>query len=129
MKAIVQQGYGSPGDVLSLRDIEVPAIGDDEVLVRVRAASMHVDIWHVVTGRPYVVRLINRRRTQSVPGTDLAGLVETIGKTVTRFKEGDEVFGESALNPWTNGGAFAEYAAVRQDALAHKPGNVTFEQA
>lgn len=132
MKAIVQDRYGSPDDVLELRDIDEPVAGDDEVLVRVRAASVHVDVWHVVTGWPYALRLMGnglRRPKMRVPGTDLAGQVESIGKNVTRFGPGDEVFGETAVISWHNGGTFAEYAVAPQDVLALKPDNVTFEQA
>lgn len=133
MKAIIQDRYGSPREVLHLREIDVPVVQDDEVLVRVRAASVHPDVWHVVTGRPYVLRLMGaglRRPKTRVPGTDLAGRVESVGKNVTRFSPGDEVFGESHQGmQWRNGGAFAEYAAVPQDALARKPDNVTFSQA
>jgi NADPH:quinone reductase-like Zn-dependent oxidoreductase len=132
MKAIVQDRYGPPDAVLKLRDIEMPMAGDDEVLVRVRAASLHVDVWHVVTGRPYVVRLVAnglRRPKGLIPGTDLAGEIESIGKNVTQFKLGDEVFGEIVVNTWRNGGAYAEYAAVPAELLALKPRHVTFEQA
>jgi NADPH:quinone reductase-like Zn-dependent oxidoreductase len=131
MKAVVQDQYG-PADVLTLRDIDRPAVGDDDVLVRVRAASMHPDVWHVVTGLPYVMRLMGNgvlKPKRRVPGTDLAGVVDSFGKNVTRFKIGDEVFGESSKFGWHNGGAFAEYAAVPQELLALKPSNVTFEQA
>jgi NADPH:quinone reductase-like Zn-dependent oxidoreductase len=132
MRAIVQDGYGGP-DVLHLRDIDKPVVGDDEVLVRVRAASMHPDVWHVVTGRPYALRLMGsglRRPRRRVPGTDVAGEVEAAGAAVTRFRPGDEVFGESVRGyQWRNGGAFAEYASIPQDALAPKPHNLTFEQA
>jgi NADPH:quinone reductase-like Zn-dependent oxidoreductase len=132
MKAIVQDRYGPP-DVLALREIDLPAIKDDEVLVRVRAASVHPDVWHVVTGRPFVLRLMGaglvRPRTR-VPGTDMAGLVESVGSSVTRFRPGDEVFGETLRgHQWRNGGAFAEYVSAPESALAAKPGNVTFEQA
>lgn len=132
MKAIVQERYGVPDEVLQLREIDRPVPRDDEVLVRVRAASVHVDVWHVVTGWPYVLRLMGsgvRRPGQPVPGTDLAGHVESIGRAVTRFRTGDEVFGDAAGVGWWNGGAYAEYAAVRADRLALKPANVTFEQA
>jgi NADPH:quinone reductase-like Zn-dependent oxidoreductase len=132
MQAIVQDRYGSP-DALQLRDIGRPAVGDDEVLVRVRAASVHPDVWHVVSGRPYVLRLMGSgmlRPKCRVPGTDLAGLVEAVGKKVTRFRPGDEVFGETVRGySWRNGGAFAEYASVPEGGLAVKPANVTFEQA
>ncbi len=133
MKAIVQYKYGPPDDVLWLREIDKPVIGDDQVLVRVRAASVHPDVWHVVTGRPYVLRLMGAgvlRPKDPVPGNDVAGLVESVGRDVTRFGPGDEVFGETFLKlQWRNGGAFAEYVSVPQDALAVKPTSVTFEQA
>ena len=95
MKAIVQDKYGPPGDVLTLREIDKPVAGDDEVLVRVRAAAVHADLWHSVTGRPYSWRLMTgwRAPKRPVPGTDLAGVVESVGARVTRFKPGDEVFG------------------------------------
>lgn len=133
MKAIIQDKYGSPDDVLQLREIDKPVAGDDEVLVRVRAASVHPDVWHVVTGRPYVLRLMGAglfKPKNPVPGTDVAGHVESAGKNVTQFRPGDEVFGET-LNgsQWANGGAFAEYVSVPQDALALKPKGISFEQA
>lgn len=133
MKAIVQTRYGPPQDVLELREIDRPAVGSDEVLVRVRAASVHADVWHVVTGLPYVLRAMGAglfSPKQPVPGTDLAGIVEATGNGVTRFKAGDAVFGESHRGmQWKNGGAFAEFASAPQDALALKPDNVSFEQA
>lgn len=133
MKAIIQSKYGSPGDVLQLRDVDKPVAGDGEVLVRVRAASVHPDVWHVVTGRPYVLRLMGAglfKPTNPVPGTDVAGHVESVGENVTQFRPGDEVFGESIKGlQWANGGAFAEYASVSQDALALKPQGISFEQA
>lgn len=133
MKAIVQAGYGPPEEVLRLKDVDEPEIGDDEVLVRVHAASVHPDVWHVVTGIPYVLRLMSaglRGPKQPVPRTDLAGRVESVGKNVTRFRPGDAVFGESHPGfQWRNGGAFAEYAAAPESALAIMPQAVTFEQA
>jgi NADPH:quinone reductase-like Zn-dependent oxidoreductase len=132
MKAIVQQSYGSPGD-LELREVDNPVVGDDEVLVRVHAASVHPDVWHLVTGRPYVLRLLRAgfaRPKNPIPGTDMAGTVESVGRSVTRFRGGDDVFGETILtNQWKNGGAYAEYVSVPQELLALKPGNITFEQA
>lgn len=132
MQAIVQDRYGPPEN-LRLREIERPAVGDDEVLVRVRATTVHPDVWHVVTGHPYILRLMGsglRRPKCPVPGTDLAGTVESVGRDVTRFRPGDEVFGESLRGySWRNGGAFAEYAAVPAAQLAAKPAHVTFEQA
>lgn len=132
MKAVVQDRYGPP-DVLKLREVDKPPVGDDEVLVRVRAASVHPDVWHVVSGQPYVVRIFGAgllKPKNPVPGTDMAGVVESVGKNVTRFRPGDTVFGETIhLNQWTNGGAYAEYVSVQQDLLALKPDNITFEQA
>lgn len=133
MKAIIQDRYGPPDAVLSLREIETPAIRDDEVLVRVRAASVHPDVWHAVYGWPYVLRLMGsglRRPKYPIPGTDVAGTVDAVGRSVTRFQPGDAVFGETLRShQWRNGGAFAEYVPVAEQHLASKPGNVTFEQA
>lgn len=133
MRAVVQRGYGDPDQVLQLREIDRPILGDDEVLVRVRAASVHPDVWHVITGRPYVLRLMGaglRRPTIAVPGTDMAGRVEAVGKGVTGLEPGDEVLGECVRgHQWHNGGAYAEYVAVPALALIRKPPNVTFEQA
>lgn len=133
MKAIVQDRYGSPDDVLELQEINKPVVKDDEMLVRVHATSVHPDVWHVVSGRPYVLRLMGSglvKPKNSVPGTDMAGRVESVGNNVTRFRPGDEVFGESVRGyQWHNGGAYAEYASVPEDALALKPANITFEQA
>jgi NADPH:quinone reductase-like Zn-dependent oxidoreductase len=132
MKAIVQEKYGSP-DVLELREVEKPVVGADEVLVRVRAASIHPDVWHVVTGRPFVLRLMGAgfsRPRNPIPGTDMAGIIESVGEGVTRFRPGDAVFGETIVaQQWINGGAFAEYVSVPQELLALKPDNTTFEQA
>lgn len=132
MKAIVQSKYGSP-DMLEVREIEKPSIADDEVLVRVRAASMHADVWHVVSGRPFVLRLMGAglfKPKNPVPGTDVAGTIESVGSAVTRFQSGDDVFGEIVRgHQWKNGGALAEYAAVPAAALALKPANVSFEEA
>jgi NADPH:quinone reductase-like Zn-dependent oxidoreductase len=132
LKAIVQDRYGST-DVLELREIERPMTDDDEVLVRVHAASVHADIWHAMRGIPYVLRFMGsgvRRPKHRVPGTDLAGVVESVGANVSRFRPGDEVFGQSLrANLWRNGGAFAEYAAVPELMLEQKPARLTFEQA
>lgn len=115
MKAIVQDRYGS-ADVLEFREIDRPSIDDDEVLVGVHAASVHADVWHAMRGIPFVLRAMGsglRTPKNRVPGSDLAGVVESVGINVTRFRPGDEVFGQSLLaNLWRNGGAFAEYAAV-----------------
>jgi NADPH:quinone reductase-like Zn-dependent oxidoreductase len=133
MKAMTQDRYGS-ADVLTLGDIDKPALGDDEVLIRVRAAGVGPDVWHLMTGRPYIVRLMGvglRRPKSRVVGRDVAGSVEAVGADVTRFRPGDEVFG-------TCRGAFAEYGRAgtgEEDSvggngvLAPKPANLTFEQA
>lgn len=99
MQAVVQERYGSPDD-LGLRDVASPSVGDDDALVRVRAASVHPDVWHVVTGRPYVLRLMGAgftRPKHPIPGTDMSGVVESVGANVTGFRQGDHVFGEPAL--------------------------------
>ena len=133
MKAIVQRAYGAPDEVLELRDIAVPTATGDQVLVRVRAASMHPDVWHAVRGVPYVLRLMGsglRAPKNPVPGIDLAGHVEAVGSKVTRFRPGDEVMGEIVGgNQWRNGGAYAESALAPEGNLARKPGGLSFEQA
>ena len=124
MKAIVQDAYGS-ADVLELRDIDKPEIADDEVLVRVHAAGVDRGVWHVMTGLPYPIRLAGyglRAPKTPVPGADVAGVVEGVGNDVARFQPGDEVFGIGK-------GSYAEYARAREDKLAPKPANLTFEQA
>jgi NADPH:quinone reductase-like Zn-dependent oxidoreductase len=124
MKAIVQDTYGSP-DVLELRDSDKPGLGDDDLLVRVHAASVDPGVWHVMAGRPYLVRIMGyglRAPKTRVRGVDFAGRVEEVGTDVTQFQPGDEVFG-------TCNGSFAEYAAARKDKVAAKPTNLTFEQA
>lgn len=133
MKAVVQHHYGAAED-LTLEEVPQPEIRDDEVLIRVRAASVHADVWHVVTGLPYVLRLMGSGWSKPkvrIPGTDVAGVVERVGKYVTRFRAGDEVFGETLRSrmQWVNGGAFAEYSAAPEFALALKPPNVSFELA
>lgn len=133
MRAVVQTRYGAPSEVLEIREIERPPVGDDEVLVRVRAASVHPDVWHVVTGLPRVLRLMGsglRRPHDPVPGTDMAGEVAVVGDKVTDLRPGDAVFGETIRSlQWRNGGAYAEYVAAAEDGLAPKPPEVTFEQA
>jgi NADPH:quinone reductase-like Zn-dependent oxidoreductase len=124
MKAIVQDTYG-PADVLELRDIDKPGLKDDEVLVRVHAAGLDRGVWHLMTGLPYLVRVMGfglRRPSVAVRGREVAGRVEAVGTAVTRFRAGDEVFGICE-------GSFAEYASAREEKLALKPKNVTFEQA
>jgi NADPH:quinone reductase-like Zn-dependent oxidoreductase len=126
MKAIVQDRYGGP-DVLEFSDIDQPIPNDNEVLVQVPAAGLHRGDWHVMTGLPFLIRLVVpdlglRKPKVPVRGMDLAGRVEAVGANVTRFQPGDEVFG------WADG-AFAEYAAAPEDQLAPKPANLSFEQA
>ena len=132
MRAILQDGYGTVDD-LWLGEVPRPTPAPDEVLVRVRAASVHPDVWHVVTGRPTVLRLMGsgvRSPRQRVPGTDVAGVVEEVGSAVTRFRAGDEVFGETVRGlQWVNGGAYAEYATAPEEALANKPSGLGFEEA
>jgi NADPH:quinone reductase-like Zn-dependent oxidoreductase len=132
MRAIVVERYGS-FENFEVREVERPAVGEEEVLVRVRAASVHPDIWLLATGRPYFLRLLGAglmRPKYRIPGTDMAGIVEVVGGGVTRFQPGDEVFGETTVaREWSTGGAYADCVSVRQDQLALKPANVTFEQA
>jgi NADPH:quinone reductase-like Zn-dependent oxidoreductase len=126
MQAIVQDGYGTePESVLRLAEIAKPTIGDDEVLVRVRAASVDRGTWHVMTGRPYLIRALGfglRAPKAPNPGRSLAGTVESVGKTVTQFAPGDEVYGSCD-------GSFAEYARVAVSKLAPKPANLGYEAA
>lgn len=124
MKAVRQTRYGSP-DVLRLADVPRPTIGDDEVLVRVRAAAVNHADWVYTSGRPLIARIAFGWRSpkQSVRGKDLAGVVEAVGKNVTQFRQGDPVFAE------VEAGAFAEYAIVPATRLGMKPVNLTFEQA
>ena len=124
MKAIVQDTYGSP-DVLELRDIAMPVVGDDEVLVRVHAAGVDPGVWHLMSGLPYLVRIMGyglRKPKVRIRGRDVAGRVEAVGKNVTGFHPGDEVFGICE-------GSFAEYARAQVDKLAPKPAKLSFEQA
>ena len=124
MKAIVQDSYGEPEAVLGLQDVAKPVVNDSEVLVRVHAASVHVGDWMLVTGVPYIARpAYGMPKPKSrVPGTDIAGTVEAVGKDVTELRPDDEVIGWCA-------GAFAEYACAAQDHFVLKPANLTFEQA
>jgi NADPH:quinone reductase-like Zn-dependent oxidoreductase len=123
MKAIVQDEYGA-ADVLELKDMDKPEIGDDEVLVRVHAAGVDRGVWHLMTGLAYPMRMMYglRKPKNPVPGMDVAGIVEAVGKNVTQLKPGDEVFGIGK-------GTFAEYARAPENKLVAKPANLTFEQA
>ena len=123
MRAVVQDGYGT-SEVLQVDERPVPTVKADQVLVRVHAAGLDRGTWHLMTGTPYAVRLAMglTRPRQPVLGRDLAGVVEAVGADVTRFAPGDEVFGMGA-------GTFAELAVAAETKLAHKPANLTFEQA
>src|SRR5947209_19445333 len=126
MRAIGQHRYGdAPEDVLRSDEAARPTIGPDEVLVQVHAASVDRGTWHVMTGLPYPIRLAGfglRRPKAPNPGRSVAGTVESVGKDVTEFKPGDEVYG-------TCDGSFAEYAPARAGRLAPKPANLSFEPA
>jgi NADPH:quinone reductase-like Zn-dependent oxidoreductase len=124
MQAIVQDGYGSVDRLVYAR-VARPEIADGEVLVRVHAAGLDRGTWHMMAGKPYLLRILGfgfRRPKNRVPGLDVAGTVAALGPAVTRFAIGDRVFGMSR-------GSFAEYAAAREDKLARKPANLSFEQA
>lgn len=123
MKAVVYREYGSP-ERISIEDVPVPEIADDQVLVRIHAASVNPLDWHELRGKPYLVRTqagLFRPKIQGL-GADLAGTVTAVGPAVTRFAPGDEVMGMSIRT-------LAEFAAVRERGLVHKPANVSFEQA
>jgi NADPH:quinone reductase-like Zn-dependent oxidoreductase len=124
MRAIVQDSYGT-ADKLHLEQIDRPTVAPNEVLVRVQAAGLDRGTWHLLTGQPYLMRIMGfgfRGPKNRVPGLDVAGTVVQIGSAVTRFAADDEVFGISR-------GSFAQYAVAREDKLARKPANLTFEQA
>jgi NADPH:quinone reductase-like Zn-dependent oxidoreductase len=120
---MVQDNYGSE-ETLELREVDKPAIREREVLIRVRAAGVNPADWAIMSGLPYIARPVYglRRPGFGVRGTDVAGVVEAMGASVTRFRSGDEVFG------WGHG-SFAEYASAKEDGLELKPANITFEQA
>jgi NADPH:quinone reductase-like Zn-dependent oxidoreductase len=123
MRAVIQPAYGDPA-VLELHDVDVPAVGPGEVLVRVRAAGLNIGDWHLLRGVPYVMRLVFGLRAprRTIPGMDLAGEVEAIGDGVATVRPGDAVFGWGA-------GVFAEYACVPESNLLPKPPGLTLEQA
>ena len=124
MRAIVQDRYGE-ADVLELREIDRPIPADGEVVVRVVAAGFDPGVWHVMAGIPYLVRLMGfgfSKPKIPVRGTDVAGIVETVGGNVTEFRPGDEVFGGGR-------GSFAEYVRCETGSLVRKPANISFEQA
>ena len=122
MKAIVQDGYGS-ADVLQLRDVADPVVGEGDVLVRVHAGGCGPDVWHMMTGLPYFARMMPevRKALRAPRGRDVAGVVEAVGSKVTNLRPGDEVMGIVE-------GSFAELAIAKPDKLVPKPGRLTFEQ-
>src|SRR6187397_1300757 len=127
MKAFVYTEYGSP-DVLQLKEVEKPAPKDNEVLVKIYAASVNPADWHLMRAEPFLARLENGllKPKNTKLGADVAGRVEAVGKNVSQFQAGDDVFGELPLNVL---GSFAEYVCALEDALGLKPARLTFEQA
>jgi NADPH:quinone reductase-like Zn-dependent oxidoreductase len=131
MKAIVHNRYGAPERVLHPEDVDRPSVGDDEVLIRVRATSVNTPDWITVTGVPYILRLRSglRRPRTPVRGTDAAGLVEAVGENVTDLEPGDEVFGSSWGDGQATPGTFAEFAVAPASRLIKKPSGLTFVEA
>ncbi len=127
MKAVVYTKYGSP-DVLQLKEVETPTPKDDEVLVKVHAASVNAADWHLLRGEPFMVRLMFGllKPKHKILGADVAGRVEAVGRNVKQFQPGDEVFGDISECGW---GGFAEYVCARENALMLKPANISFEEA
>jgi NADPH:quinone reductase-like Zn-dependent oxidoreductase len=124
MKAMVQEKYGPASEVLEMREVPIPEIGVDEALVRVRFSSVNAMEWHLVNGKPYLVRpSFGLRPKNPVLGADVSGTVVAVGANVTRFRPGDEVFGEIGA------GAYAEFAKGAEGHLVAKPENVSFEAA
>jgi len=123
MQAIVQDEYGT-AEVLELEEVALPVVGDDQVLIQVHAAAVNPYDWHMMTGKPYLVRALAglRRPKQRIPGADVSGRVEAVGAEVTEFLPGDEVFGSAR-------GAYAEYAVAKENRIVKKPDTVSFEQA
>lgn len=123
MKALTQSRYGNP-DVLEVTEVDQPVPGADEVLVKIHASSINPADWHYVTGLPYFMRLMTGLRTPKdpIPGLDLAGTIEAVGAAVTRFKPGDQVYGEV-------GSSYAEYVAVPETKVEPMPTNLTFAEA
>jgi NADPH:quinone reductase-like Zn-dependent oxidoreductase len=128
MKAIVYTKYGPP-DVLQLKEVAKPAPKDDEVLIKVQAASVNAADWHLLTADIFLIRLMGEgllKPKHTILGADVAGRVEAVGRNVKQFRPGDEVFGDISASGW---GGFAEYACAGENALVLKPANLTFEQA
>ncbi|UCF89805.1 MAG: NAD(P)-dependent alcohol dehydrogenase, partial [Desulfobacterales bacterium] len=128
MKAIVYYSYGSP-DVLRVEDIQKPIPGDDEVLVKVHAASINSWDWDMLTGKPFEYRFFSgffKPKNTKIHGCDIAGQIEAVGKRAKHFKVGDEVFGDLSEGGW---GAFAEYTCACENKLTLKPSSMAFEEA
>ena len=126
MKAVVYERYGTPNELV-LKEIERPVPKDNEALVKVHAVSINSWDWDMLRGRPYIVRMWGLLKPKyQIPGADIAGRVEAVGKNVAKFQPGDEVFGDLCENGW---GGFAEYVCARDDALALKSPRMTFEEA
>ncbi len=132
MRAVVHREYGDPRD-LRVVELPVPEVRPAQVLLRIHAASVHADVWHTVVGQPYVLRLMGngvRRPRRRIPGTDASGVVEAVGPDVVTLSPGDRVFGEIVDGiQWHNGGAFAEFAAVKAAKLRLMPDNLDFLEA
>lgn len=128
MKAIIQTAYGAPSEVLEIRDVEKPAPKENEVLIKVQAASITFGDLAAVKGEPWIARLSLGFREPNIrtPGKDVAGQVEAVGSNVTQFKPGDKVFGDLSESGW---GAYAEYASAPEDAIVHMPEGSSFEMA
>src|SRR5438874_5579876 len=128
MRAMVYHTYGSP-DVLKLEEVQKPVPQDDEVLVQVHAASVNAGDWHLLRAKPFLMRLMGYgllKPKNTILGSDIAGRVEVVGRNVTQFQVGDEVFGDLSGCGF---GGFAEYVCARENALALKPANLSFEEA
>jgi NADPH:quinone reductase-like Zn-dependent oxidoreductase len=128
MKAIVCEKYGPP-DVLQFKEVEKPAPKQDEVLIKIFAASVNAYDWHLLTADSFLVRLMGGgllKPKNTIPGIDIAGRIEAVGRNATQFKPGDEVFGDISAG---GSGGFAEYVTVPENLLAPKPANLSFEQA
>ena len=127
MQAFVYTEYGPP-DVLKLKEVEIPSLKEDEILVKVRAVSLNAYDWHLLRAEPFLVRLMGGgllKPKTTIPGADIAGFVEAVGEQVRQFHPGEAVFGEVA----NGSGGFAEYALSHERSLVLKPANLSFEQA
>ena len=128
MKAIVYTKYGSP-DVLQLKEVEKPTPKENELLVKIRAASVNAADWHLLRADPFLVRIMGNgflKPKNTILGADIAGRVEAVGRNVKQFRAGDEVFGDISASGW---GGFADYVSVPENAVVSKPTNMTFEEA